>query len=225
MTFDLVVSLRLLFWPDITEEWFERKRHWPDSQTLCEIREIGCSLVRKSIGEELNTWRLSFSQAEVILANKQNPFQKRSFLLAKLIFTLETHGHVDAETERKFCSYHLKTVYLFTLEDTPPEEFEKLEQTNDYLKLAFIMLERISKALKTGYLPCFFVQEMNLFQGFGQSFLNGIADRLDNLSKDDTFIENLVKKFKKAPILSYLPAKDRRRMKVSSLLGKGCSLM
>ena len=225
MTFDLVVSLRLLFWPDITEEWFERKRHWPDSQTLCEIREIGCSLVRKSIGEELNTWRLSFSQAEVILANKQNPFQKRSFLLAKLIFTLETHGHVDGETERKLCSYHLKTVYLFTLEDTPPEEFEKLEQTNDYLKLAFVMLERLSKALKTGYLPCFFVKEMNLLRGFDERFLNDIADRFANLSKDNTFIKNLVKKFKQARILTFLPKKDRRRMTASPLLNKRCSIM
>ena len=157
---------------------------------------------------ELNTWRLSFSQAEGILAKKQNHFQKKSYLLAKVIFILRTHGLVDADTERKLCSYHLKTVYLFTLEDTPPEVFEKLEQTNDYLKLAFIILERLSQALKTGYLPCFFAQEMNLLHVFGQSFLNDIADRLDNLSKDDTFIENLVKKFKKAPILSFLPAKD-----------------
>ena len=49
----MVVCFKLDFWPDITEEWFERERHWPDPKTLCEVREIGCTLVRKSIGEEL----------------------------------------------------------------------------------------------------------------------------------------------------------------------------
>ncbi|XP_066931154.1 uncharacterized protein [Clytia hemisphaerica] len=181
LTVDLVFCLRLKFWPDIASKWFERKRYWPDQQTLCEIRKLGCTLVRKCIGEESKTWRLSFSEAEFILANQQNSFQKKSYLLAKLIFTLETHGLVESETDRKLCSYQLKTVFLFTLEKTPPEEFQTLDQTNDYLKLAFMMLEKLSQALKNGYLPCYFVQEMNLLYGFGQSFLDSIADRLDKI--------------------------------------------
>ncbi|XP_066935882.1 cyclic GMP-AMP synthase-like receptor [Clytia hemisphaerica] len=156
--------------------------------------------VRKSIGEESKTWRLSFSEAESILANQQNSFQKQSYLLAKLIFTLETHGLVESETDRKLSSYHLKTVFLFTLEETPPEEFQTLDQTNDYLKLAFMMLEKLSQALKNGYLPCYFVQEMNLLYGFGQSFLDSIADRLDKIQMDEAFVKSLVENFKKAPI-------------------------
>ena len=198
--FDMVFCLRFNFWPDIAAEWLEKERHWPDPETVCEIRYIGCTLVRKSIGSEENTWRTSFSQAEGILANHQSPFQKKSYFLAGL----ETSDLLDSESERKLSFYHLKTAFLFTLENTPKEEFEKLEQTKDYLKLAFLMFGRLSQALKNGYVPCLFVPEMNLLHGFSQSYLINIVNRFDNLFKSDTFVENLVvKSFKKARILTY----------------------
>ena len=161
-------------------------------------------MVRKSIGDQEKTWRLSFSEAEDILASKQSPFRKKSYLLAKLIFTLETHGLVDGETERKLSSYLLKTTYLFTLENTPPEEFEKLEQTKDYLEVASKMFEKLSQALKTGYLPCFFVPEMNLLYGFSQKFLDEIGIRFDDLTfKSEVFIRNLVENFQKNRITQF----------------------
>ena len=150
MSIDIVAYLQINFWPEVTAEWFLRDRHWPDLKTLGEIRKAKCGLVRKSIGDEKKAWRLSFSEAEGILANRQSHFQKKSYLLAKLIFTLETNGLTDGETERKLSSYFLKTVYLFTLENTSPEHFDTLEQAQNYLKLVSMMFERLSQALKIG---------------------------------------------------------------------------
>uniref|UniRef100_A0A7M5TUW3 Uncharacterized protein n=1 Tax=Clytia hemisphaerica TaxID=252671 RepID=A0A7M5TUW3_9CNID len=204
------------FWPIITEEWFIRDRHFPDPETVCEIREVGCLLVRKAIGDEKNTWRLSFSIAETILALKQSPFQKKSYLLAKLIFTLESNGLIDDKSERKLSSYILKTVHLFVLENTPKEELEKLEQTEDYLKLVFIIFERLLDALKVGYLPCYFVLEMNLLHGFGQVFLDNIAHRFDNLFKCDMFIEKMVDNFKKNRMSDFIPEDVLKEISSSS---------
>ena len=61
------------------------------------------------------------------------------------------------------------------LENTSQEDFEEFEKTEDYLGFASMIIERLSQALKIGYLPCFFVPVMNLLQGFGQKLLNDIA--------------------------------------------------
>ena len=152
-----------------------------------------------------------------IMAQKQSTFQRKSYLLAKIIFTLETHGLVDTVMERKLCSYHLKTVYLFILENTPQKQFRKLEQAKDYLKLAFLMFERLSKALKDGYLPCFFVQQMNLLQGFDQNFLNDVGYRFKKVIQRKDFIEKLVDEFKQAPILSLLSIEEGQELSSMSL--------
>eukprot|EP00111_Clytia_hemisphaerica_P003309 TCONS_00009422-protein len=206
---DFVFCFRLNFWPDITTDWFERQRYWPDLETMCDIREARCLLVRKSVGDQGKTWRVSLSEAEVILASKQSPFQKKSYLLAKLIFTLNTHGLVDSETGRKLSSYLLKTVYLFTLENTPPEEIQKLEEIMDYLQLAYMIFEKLTTALKIGYLQNFFVPEMNLLFGFGQTFLDHIGKLFDDLNfKNETFISNLVEDFKKNQITEFFSEFD-----------------
>ena len=79
--------------------------------------------------------------------------------------------YVDGETERKLSSYHLKTAYLFTLENTPPEDFELLEQGKDYLKAASMILERLSKALETGYLLTMLFRTRNEFIVWFQSII------------------------------------------------------
>ena len=222
----MVVCLRLNFWPNITLEWFQRERYWPDPETLCGIRVIGCTLVRKAIADEEKTWRLSFSEAEGILANHQTPFQKMSYLLAKLIFTLETHGLVDDETERKLSSYHLKTAYLFTLENTQPEDFEVLQQGKQYLKLASMIFERLSKALETGFLPCFFVPEMNLLYGFSRPFLENIRNRLENhLFENDNYVQKLVKNFERNRLFQLYSMDGTVKQNAPSHFHRKCSIM
>ena len=142
------------------------------------------------------------------MANKQNRFQKTSYLLGKIIFTLKFHDLSDSETDRKLCSYHLKTVYLFTLEETPQTQFEKLEKAKEYLRFTFVMLERLSKALKSGYLPCYFAQEMNLLQGFDRGFLDAASSRVDNIFDNGTVIGKLLEQFKAAPILSHVSEEE-----------------
>lgn len=73
---DLVFAIELTTWPEIIHSWLERKRHWPSSETVNEIRKTNCHFVLKSssVNSVEDQWRISFSLAEGILSRKRNIF-------------------------------------------------------------------------------------------------------------------------------------------------------
>jgi len=102
-------------WPTISD-WASRQRYWPSLADAQRIMALGCHLVAKPApGDKDGTsWRFSFSVAEVELS-KLVPETARKCLLAMKIILKDHLQPVVPEIG----SYHIKTVFLNSLEKFP----------------------------------------------------------------------------------------------------------
>ena len=125
--FDHVLSIHLSFWPDIASNWPVREpRYWPNKETVERITSNGYHIVPKSPrGESNNEWRISFSAAELELSQTLTQFQRKCFLVAKLIYYVVIK-RIDPDV---FASYFLKTVMFKLLEKQPGFFWKNLSLT------------------------------------------------------------------------------------------------
>ena len=180
---DDVSCIHLKEWPHLAFSSFKgRRRYWPEKEVLTKIKSLGCHLVPKYFNS-IYDWRISFSQAEIILSKEQNSFQRKCYLLAKLIFYAGIKQFKDKKSGKKMSSYLLKTVMLFMLEETRPEKWELFEDGNCFLDVVCELFKRLSHAFKTQKLLCFFLQEMNLLEGYSDQFLIEMENQMDKISK------------------------------------------
>ena len=198
MNNDMVPCLHLDFWPNIVQPWFEKQRYWPKPEIMAEIHQKGCHLVWKSVDGEQASWRLSFSQAEVILARERSVFQKKCFLLAKLIFTVQTQHFADQEKGRRLSSYLIKTIMNLLIEETPQSIWEIWEEENNYLEVVENLFQRLSHFLKDGHMPCLFTEKMNLLRGFSQAYLDVLSEIFGNFFKTDDGLKVQLEYFKES---------------------------
>ena len=182
---DTVPCIELSFWPDFVQSWFRRKRHWPSPEIIEEIKENKCHLVLKSTpGSSRNDeWRISFSQAEVILSKGKSLFQNKCYLLAKYVYYANLKQITDEITGRHLSSYVLKTELLHFLEATSPEQWKDWEKNKSYCTVIVLILNRLAGDLFLRYLPSFFVNEINLLQGFSNSFLRRMTIKINEIKE------------------------------------------
>ena len=103
MSQDTVLCLKVNAWPSATtttptnESAFFAKSNsrnkWIKDETMTQILQGGFHVVPKSTNQSdgriiTSEWRLSFSQAEGILSDSLSEFQKKCYLVAKIIFTI-----------------------------------------------------------------------------------------------------------------------------------------
>ena len=180
---DSIPCIELSFWPDFMQPWFERQRYWPSPETIEEIRATQCHLVLKSTPGSIRNdeWRISFSKAEVILANKRTDFQNKCYLLAKHIYYAKLSHEADEETGRHISSYLLKTTMLYFLEQTSSEQWEDWEKNKSYLQVSILLYERLATSFSHGHLPSYFVEDLNLLAGYSESCLQGMEFEINLL--------------------------------------------
>ena len=112
---DITLCVYCPEWPTISD-WPSRQRYWPSLADAQRIMSLGCHLVAKPApdDEDQTSWRFSFSVAEVELCKLVPETARKCFLAMKII--LKDHLQpVVPEID----SYHIKTVFLNTLEKFP----------------------------------------------------------------------------------------------------------
>lgn len=185
---DTVLCIKLLFWPNIVDPWFKRKRYWPRPEIVNEINLNKCHLVLKASNEEggsKDKWRLSLSLAEAILSKDKSVFQKKCYLLAKFMYYANLKQHTDEETGRNLPSYLLKTTMLSMLEQTNPEDWINLETGKCYIEVVCRLFKRLADSLNVGYLAFFFAEEINLLGGgYSEVFLKKMAKRIESVCEE-----------------------------------------
>ena len=110
-------------------KWFEEKPSWIPEKVFDKIKNEGCHLVAKSSdqGNENLTdeWRISFSLAELALPETLSEFQKKCYLVVKIIFYKHFKSLKDKKTERHLSSYLLKTIKFKLQDQSQTLEYEK----------------------------------------------------------------------------------------------------
>jgi len=126
---DTVPCIHCFVWPPQASDWPKRYRNfgWPDSATVDRVIKQGCDVVgiahRRCKQDEWmskHQWRLSFSQAEVILLNSWTPVQQMVYHLLRVFVKTEllTENVVDCRADT-LSNYHIKTLMLWACEMKP----------------------------------------------------------------------------------------------------------
>ena len=172
---DLVPSIQCDSWPVTAEEWKTRRRLWPKRSLINKIIEGGHHVVAKASpgGDPNLEWRLSFSKAELTLAEHRTHVQKKCYYIFKTIFKeyLGKSGVIS--------TYYLKTIMMWAMEENPPEYWRE-----DNIGQAVLgLLDDLHHALLTGNLPHYFIPQHNLLRHISCDILEQEAADMLHLRK------------------------------------------
>ena len=154
---DIVPGFKAPGWPIIAQEWIGRKRKWPSQKVIDQILQEGFHLVAKGPKNGGNLecdFRISFANAEFLLSRELNEVQRECYRCLK-----KFHRAYLSTKPKSLVSFHLKNLFLQTVEETGAEMWTQSNRVECMMTLFRNLLE----ALRKRDLRHFFVRSYNLF--------------------------------------------------------------
>ena len=190
MLIEFIPAFRCLTWPMVAQEWRKRQRKWPSPDVVDQVIREGFHLVVKAPkngGNPECDFRISFSHAEYLLSQEINEIQRECYRC------LKTYHRVYLSTEAKgLISFHLKNIFLRTIEETGGEMWIESRRAECMWKLFANLL----KALRERHLPHYFVQSYNLFDIDyieDPAILESLTERVEQIMENPVkFAEELI---------------------------------
>ena len=193
---EVTLAIQCNEWPSHITDWAQRPKQWPGQADVFRIASKGCLIVPKSKPKEARsyfsssgnyeiTWRISFSLSEVELS--------------KLIPVVARMCYVGLKVIRKdylelictgLSSYHLKSIFLYTLETTNPY-FWQYEQN---IEAGFnLLLDRLIQSLVEKKCPHFWIPSINLYEDFPDTERRNLVNKLNEIKRaPQKFIEPIL---------------------------------
>ncbi|XP_073227413.1 uncharacterized protein [Porites lutea] len=177
--FDFVPAFRCNGWPKVAREWIKRERKWPSPDVVHKILQEGYHLVVKppKNGNRECDFRISFAHAEYLLSQELNSIQRECYRC------LKRHYRALLSTQPKsLVTFHLKNLFLQTIEETGTEMWTEANRAKCMLKL----FENLLQAMTKKVLPHFFVRFYNLFCGDyieRPEVLDSLAQKVEQIMK------------------------------------------
>ena len=154
---DIVPAFKAPGWPIVAQEWIRRERKWPSQEVIDQILQEGFHLVVKAPKNGGNLecdFRISFASAEYLLSRELNEVQRECHRCLK-----KFHRAYLSTKPKSLVSFHLKNLFLQTVEETGAEIWTQSNRVECMMKLFRNLLE----ALRNRDLRHFFVRSYNLF--------------------------------------------------------------
>ena len=154
---DIVPAFKAPGWPIVAQEWIRRERKWPSQEVIDQILQEGFHLVVKAPKHGGNLecdFRISFANAEFLLSRELNEVQRQCYRCLK-----KFHRAYLSTKPKSLVSFHLKNLFLKTVEETGTEIWTQSNRVECMMKLFRNLLE----ALRKRDLRHFFVRSYNLF--------------------------------------------------------------
>ena len=154
---DIVPAFKAPGWPIVAQEWIRRERKWPSQKVIDQILQQGFHLVVKAPKNGGNLecdFRISFANAEFLLSRELNEVQRECYRCLK-----KFHRAYLSTKPKSLVSFHLKNLFLQTVEETGAEIWTQSNRVECMMKLFRNLLE----ALRKRDLRHFFVRSYNLF--------------------------------------------------------------
>ena len=203
--YDVIPALRSREWPKVAQEWIERERKWPSPDVVEKVIQEGFHLVVKAPKNNANPdcdFRISFSHAEYLLSHEMNDIQRDCYRCLKRLH----RGYLSTQP-KSLASFHLKNIFLQTIEETGAEMWNDSSKSECMTRLLGNLLE----ALKRKDLRHFFVKSYNLF---GEDYIENpeilysLAGKVEQIMENPSrFLEELKQKeedVKKATLEKHL---------------------
>ncbi|KAL9979216.1 hypothetical protein ACROYT_G016846 [Oculina patagonica] len=172
---DVTICVHCSEWPPMSD-WSSRPRYWPSVVEAQRIMSHGCHLVAKPAPSDQNktSWRFSFSLAEVELSKLVPDTARKCFLALKIILK----DHLQPVVPR-ITTYHIKTIFLNTLEKVPVSFWVEGNIEECFLTL----LAELRDALKSTNCPHYWFSFINLFDIKAKTLLR-LAKKVERIMKD-----------------------------------------
>ena len=154
---DIVPAFKAPGWPMVAQEWIGRERKWPSQKVIDQILQQGFHLVVKAPKNGGNLecdFRISFANAEFLLSRELNEVQRECYRCLK-----KFHRAYLSTKPKSLVSFHLKNLFLQTVEETGTEIWTQSNRVECMMKL----FRNLLKALRKRDLRHFFVRSYNLF--------------------------------------------------------------
>ena len=180
---DIVPAITFRTWPCVAQSWLKRPRKWPGGELVARIKNGGFHVVavNPKSGQPRDVrhlWRISFSRAELLLMEaigSNESWCKQTYRILKMVIKYHLVGPKGV-----LASYHLKTIFLWTLEEHPPGEW-----TNKTLAFFFLkMLDKLLHCLGRRLLPHYFIPENNLFGKLNREALGVVLRLVSRIRRD-----------------------------------------
>ena len=182
---EIIPAFQSLAWPKVAQEWIKRQRKWPLPEKVDKVIGEGFHLVAKApksgAGHPEYYFRISFSHAEYLLSQEMNEIQRQCYRCLK-----KYHREYLSTEPKGLISFHLKNIFLRTIEETGSEMWIESRRAECMSKLFANLL----KALREEKLPHYFVQSYNLF---GIDYIEDPAILKSLTKKVERIMENPVK--------------------------------
>ena len=190
MEIDFVPSIWSPQWPNEAKNWpFRRRKHgWPPNAIIQEVMQNGCHVVlarHPACRNDENQFRLSFSVAEIILLQSWSKQQQIVYHMLKFFAKRELIEKDCSKDDEVLCTYHFKTLMLWSCEEMPPEWWN----SSSVIEQCCNLLKKLENWLKEKKCQNYFIPEANLFhKHFSQKVVDETASKLnyychsDNLS-------------------------------------------
>ena len=158
--YDGVPCLRLGAWSQQALAWIQRQTHSnaPFKSDWRSNIEKNVSLFLVPTGNPLSDehdlqFRLSFSMVEIECFKQLTSSMRKMYGIVKYVFKSLFNG------VNLLSSYHLKTLVLWKIEQSPICEWSTKKATEFILEI----VEAVNKAIDNTYIPHFFIEKCNIF--------------------------------------------------------------
>ena len=144
----------------------KRRYGWPSEATIRQITLGGCDIVPVSHREckhDTNQWRLSFSQAELMLLNSCIRVQQIVYHMLRTVAKKEFISRKYNKTNDEIlCTFHIKTLVLWACEKKSPDWWNGstlVAICRELLSTLLLMIERGNSVI----IPHYLIKSANLF--------------------------------------------------------------
>ena len=195
---DFVPAIKASAWPSIARDWVSRPRpgDWPSVEVLQQCIVTDCHVVpvghRESPRHVKNKeWRLSFSGAEIVLANSLSHEQRQAVIVSKLILKVVLLDVLQRKPRLKchksVSSYELKTSFYWLR--------EKRSDWGALSEDVRSILSALARSLHDRCLPDYFIPEKNLLKNATSDLLTELCSELQVVEKKRGLVHFLMKCF------------------------------
>ena len=167
LLFDVVLLVKLKWWPKIANEWKTRKRNWPSNENVKELTKESFIITKPTHHEDVdydtNELRYSFSHVEKQLVEMRSRYQNMTYLIFKSMI-YKWLSTIDGE-ENEIKSFLGKTVMFWVCEANSKED--KTFWTEDYESLLNVLrhlFAEMSKYFAAGFMPYYFIPKINVIE-------------------------------------------------------------
>lgn len=183
---DIALTFETMWTPDVTIRWMRRSRNWTNliGQLDEELRHsyvIFKTSNEEKHNQETNELRYSFAHLERAIVQLQNPTQRLIYTIFKTLIYREL---LIGDLEDTMSSYIGKTVMLWICEQHPPSDPIWDNDDRSILNVINILFRELHKAFKTGFLPYFFIPEINVIGHISSDIKGAALNKLTLLVND-----------------------------------------